>query len=98
MLTSCAVKPTVKSEYNKECRIVQKEVKLSIEQIGSFKAFNCSNEQCMTQFLAQVAGSAVVFSVSALVSGSIAVVGNSIFWLDEQGECYNSKEANISLH
>jgi hypothetical protein len=48
----------------------------------------------LSQFLAQVAGSAAVFSVSALVSGSIAVVGNSVYWLDEQGECDNSKEAN----
>ncbi|OUS30714.1 hypothetical protein A9Q98_04200 [Thalassotalea sp. 42_200_T64] len=88
LLCSCVVKPTVTSEYDNKCQIVKKKVELSVEQVQFFEQLNCSgNHQCKEEFLGQVVGAALVFPLSAILSGSIAVVGNSVYWLYEQGQC-----------
>ncbi|KGJ89427.1 hypothetical protein [Thalassotalea sp. ND16A] len=88
LLCSCVVKPTVTTEYDNKCQIVKKKVELSVEQVELFEQLNCSgNDECKAEFLGQVVGAAVVFPLSAIVSGSIAVVGNTVYWLNEQGQC-----------
>jgi hypothetical protein len=68
--------------------MVKKEVKLSVEQVVGFNnSWNCSNEECLSQFFFQVVGSTIVFSTTAVISGSIAGVGNTLYWVEEQGKC-----------
>ena len=88
LLCSCVVKPTVTSAYDEKCKLVKKKVELSVEQVQVFKQLNCSgNHECIAQFLGQFFSAAIVFPLSAIVSGSIAVVGNTVYWLNEQGQC-----------
>lgn len=88
LLGSCVVKPTVTSEYDEKCQVVKKKVELSVEQVQAFHQLHCSgNHECKAQFLAQVVGVALVFPLSAIISGSIAAVGNTMYWLNEQGQC-----------
>jgi hypothetical protein len=86
-LSSCVVKPTFKSDYDQDCQMLKREVQLSVEQVGHFQSLHCSNEECMSQFLIQVVGATIIFSTTAVISGSIAVVGNTLYWVDEQGKC-----------
>ena len=53
-----------------------------------FGELECPNkDDCKAQFLGQMLGSVIVFPVSAIISGSIAVIGNSVYWISEQGQC-----------
>jgi len=53
-----------------------------------FDDLECSNKgDCKTMFLSNIIGSIIVFPVSAIISGSIAVVGNTIYWVEEYGQC-----------
>jgi hypothetical protein len=88
LLCSCAVMPTFTEKFDKKCQTVQKTVELSVEQIEMFDSLECSDkEDCKTQFLGALLGSVITFPVSAIISGSIAVIGNSIYWVNEYGEC-----------
>ena len=41
---------------------------------------NCQNEECIVALL-------VPSVASAVVSGSIVIVGNVVYWLEKQGKC-----------
>lgn len=87
-LCACVVKPNVTSSYDDKCQVVTKKIELSMEQVQAFHGLNCSsNHQCKAQFLGQIAGAVLVLPLSAIISGSIAVVGNTMYWLNEQGQC-----------
>lgn len=87
-LCSCAVVPEFTEKFDKKCQTVQKKVELSIEEAGVFDKLECSDkDDCKSMFLAKVIGSALVFPVSAIISGSIAVIGNTIYWVEEYGQC-----------
>ena len=80
--------PKFTEKFDKKCQTVQKKVELSIEDAGIFGELECPNkEECKAQFLGQVLGSVIVLPVSAIISGSIAVIGNTVYWLEEQGQC-----------
>ena len=87
-LCSCAVTPNFTEKFDKKCQTVQKRVELSVEQLEMFGDLECSDkDDCKTQFLGEVIGSVIIFPVSAIISGSIAVIGNSIYWVNEYGDC-----------
>ena len=94
-LSSCVVKPTFKSRYDEDCQMVKRHVHLSMEEVGRFGLMNCSNEECLSQFLMQVVGATILVSTTVVVSGSIAVVGNTLYWIDERGECSDKKEPSV---
>ena len=87
-LCSCAVMPQFTEKFDEKCQTVQKKVELSIEQSGAFEDLECSdNEDCKAVFLAEIIGSVIVFPVSTIISGSIALIGNTIYWVEEYGQC-----------
>ena len=87
-LCSCVVMPKVTHEYDEDCTVVKKKVELSVDQLQMFNQLHCSgSHECKSQFLGQVVGIALILPISAIISGSIAVIGNSIYWLNEQGKC-----------
>lgn len=82
-LCSCAVMPNFTEKFDKKCQTVQKRVELSIEQLELFDDLECSDkDDCKAQFLGEVLGSVITFPISAIISGSIAVIGNSIYWIN----------------
>jgi len=87
-LCSCAVMPSFTEKFDKKCQTVQKKVELSVEQLEMFADLECSDkDDCKTQFLGEILASVITFPLSAIISGSIAVIGNSIYWVNEYGEC-----------
>lgn len=83
--------PSVSEKYDKECQIVRKKVELTVEQVQAFEQLNCgSSHECKNQFLGQVIGATLIFPVSVVISGSIAVIGNTMYWLKAQHACKDS--------
>lgn len=67
--------------YDRDCRIQARQMVLDERQVGAIG--HCSNEGCV---LALVAFGAVS-AVTAVVSGSIVVVGNVAYWFEKRSNC-----------
>ena len=85
LLAGC-VSPRVVNFYDPECQIVARKVELTLEKTEALDA--CSNHECA----AQIVGAAVSVAASAVVSGSIAVVGNVVFWMEKTAKCRPAKD------
>ncbi|MBX3623147.1 MAG: hypothetical protein KF891_24530 [Rhizobacter sp.] len=82
LLAACVVVPRTDIVFDDECKILRRTMVLDVQQIGVFGG--CSNDGCVTLLV----GAGVVAAASAVVSGSIAVVGNAVYWLERQGRCF----------
>ncbi len=80
-LVACVYVPTTTSVYDPDCRTASKRIQLEPVQVGVF--VGCSGRECGALLVA--AGATAL--ASAVVSGSIAVIGNAVYWLEEQGNC-----------
>jgi hypothetical protein len=80
-LQACVIVPTTTEAYDADCRVMTKTMELEPIQIASIR--NCSNSGCAAVLVAAGATAAV----SAVISGSIVVVGNAVYWLEKQGRC-----------
>ncbi len=82
-LSGCVFVPRTTSSYNEECQIVEKQMKLTVALLMD-QPPNCSKAEDCAVFLALLGG---VAAGSAVVSGSVVLVGNTLYWLEEQGKC-----------
>ncbi|MDH5538346.1 MAG: hypothetical protein OEY03_02975 [Rhizobacter sp.] len=81
LLQACVVVPRTTHVYDESCRIHARRMVLEVEQVGYIGG--CANQGCLTLLVA----AGVVTAATAVVSGSIAVAGNIIYWLEMQGQC-----------
>lgn len=81
LLSACVMVPRTQEAWDPECRTIARSMTLQPVQVAYFGG--CSNEGCAA--LLVLAGATT--AVSAVVSGSIAVVGNAVYWLEKQGRC-----------
>ena len=81
LLQACVMVPRTVERYDAECRTQARHMVLDAVQVGSIGS--CSNQGCAA--IATVAG--ITAAASAVVSGSIVVVGNVVYWLEKQGRC-----------
>jgi hypothetical protein len=81
LLSGCVLVPRTVHRYDPDCKTVVRTMELEPVQFASIGG--CSNQGCVA--LVAVAG--VTAAASALVSGSIVVVGNTVYWLERQGQC-----------
>jgi hypothetical protein len=86
-LCSCIIKPRQVVGYDVECNIETKRYELTAEQVKMFENMQCENNGCKEEFVARVVGAVFVVPLSAIVSGSIVVTGNTLHWLEEKGKC-----------
>jgi hypothetical protein len=87
-LSACIMVPRTVYRVQPGCQIVAREMTLQPVQIASIGG--CSNQACATL----VAVAAITGIASAVISGSIAVVGNVVYWLERQGQC---REAPVTV-
>ncbi|WP_193906128.1 hypothetical protein [Cellvibrio polysaccharolyticus] len=95
-VASCMVKPKQVAGYDYDCEIVTRKIELTLDQQTRFRQMNCQNEECKAQAVAELASSMIILPLSAIVSGSIALTGNTLYWLEEKGRCLSSKKATAS--
>ena len=81
LLQACVFVPRTVEVYNSDCQVMSRKMELKPIQIAGI--YGCSNADCAA-FLV-VAGATA--AASAVVSGSIVVVGNVVYWLEKQGYC-----------
>lgn len=87
-LCSCVFVPKTVAYYDKHCKIASNYMVLTTEQTSLLRAVgHCSNESCTLRLEDAVVGAIVMVPLSAIVSGSIVLVGNTMFWLQKQGRC-----------
>ncbi|WP_430460693.1 hypothetical protein ACQUQU_15940 [Thalassolituus sp. LLYu03] len=90
VLSGCTVKPVYRDVHYQNCEMSWRKVELRSEGLfdsGSGRV-NCgSDAHCQAAFLVV---SGLISAGSALVSGSVYVVGNTMHWLEYQGRCPES--------
>ncbi|TYK66679.1 hypothetical protein [Colwellia echini] len=90
LLCSCVVVPKVESKYNETCKTREKKIVLSLKGDWEPSEMECANKQeCKDDFIGENILGFITLPVSAIVSGSIAVVGNTVLWFRELGQCDN---------
>lgn len=86
LVSGCMVVPRTTVTYDADCRQVRKQITLESQQVGAI-AICRNNAECAG--LLALYGFAAAASV--VVSGSIALVGNVAYWLEEQGQCVRER-------
>ncbi|MFO1329533.1 MAG: hypothetical protein U1F56_19390 [Rubrivivax sp.] len=81
LLAGCIVVPRTAEVYDPQCRTMVRQVVLETEVIGAIGG--CRNDGCVVM----LASMGIVSAASAVVSGSIAVVGNMLYWAERRGQC-----------
>lgn len=80
-LCSCIFLPQTTTRYDSDCGVVERHMSLQAYQIAAFGG--CRNEGCVE--LLVVTG--VVSAASLIVSGSVVVVGEAVYWLETKRQC-----------
>jgi hypothetical protein len=69
------------SDYDPGCRLVTHHIELQPVVLGQLNS--CSGQGCEALVLASLG----VTAVSAVVSGSIAIIGNVAYWAEHRAGC-----------
>ena len=80
-LQACVVLPRTTEVYDAECGIMARQMDLEAVQIAAIRG--CSNSGCG----AALAAAGATAAATAVISGSIVVVGNVVYWFEKQGRC-----------
>lgn len=81
LLQACVFVPRTVEVYDTGCQIKSKQMYVEPVVIGDF--LDCSDETCARYLVALGA----VAATSVVVSGSIVIVGNAVYWFEKQGRC-----------
>ena len=87
LLAACIVVPQTRVVYDPECRVLTRQMTLEAAVIGGFQS--CAGDGCV----AMLAAMGAVTAASAVVSGSLALVGNVVYWIERQGQCNRAPAA-----
>lgn len=90
LLSGCVYLPRTTTTYNTECQTQQRQMRLEAQQLGTL--MGCQGEACTGALIAFGAVSAA----TAIVSGSIVLVGNMVYWLEERGQCNHGPRQSSS--
>jgi hypothetical protein len=82
LLQGCVYVPRTATVYDEKCNVYYREMTLQPYQVVQF-AGSCNHRDCAYLLVALGAVSAA----SAVVSGSIVVAGNVVYWFEKQGQC-----------
>src|SRR4029079_1971363 len=84
-IAGCIYVPRTTEVYDSACHIGARQMKLEMAQLGNFTS--CQGKGCAELLVAPGAAAAA----SAVVSGSIVVTGNIVYWFEKEGRCAASK-------
>ena len=81
LVSACVVVPVTIASYDPGCQVITHHMELQAVQIGAISG--CSNQGCAALVLAATG----VTAVSAIVSGSIVIIGNVGYWAERRAGC-----------
>jgi len=79
-LVGCAYPKTVRA-YDEECQIFAREMVLDVVDPNASRT--CGGNGCVSQLVLEAA----VLAASTVVSGSIVIAGNVVYWLEKKRNC-----------
>jgi hypothetical protein len=83
LLAGCVYPKTVR-EFDDECKVVARRMVLDVQQVDIF-------ERCLADVkldcTPDLIGAGVLLATSTVVSGSIALAGNALYWLEKKQRC-----------
>ena len=88
-LQACVVVPATREVYDPECKVMKRQMTLEMAAVGGFQS--CGGDACKAMLVAMGA----VTAATAVVSGSVAMVGNMVYWFERQGQCARPAEAPV---
>lgn len=92
-LPACVVVPKKVASYDKTCKVALQKITLDVQKTESDTQWRCTNNDCAWDIPAEIAEAVFTTATSAVVAGSIALVGNTVYWLEREGECpYNNPD------
>lgn len=77
----CVIVPVQTQAYDPDCQVVSRHIELQPVVLGQIR--QCSGQGCEVLVLAALG----VTAASAVVSGSIAVIGNVAYWAERRASC-----------
>ena len=78
LVAGCVATPREIEYYDAGCDIQSRKLVLEVQPLGNL---NCTQSRdCMGAVLA-------ISASSTIISGSIVVVGNTVYWLERVGKC-----------
>ena len=86
-LSACAVYPAIDNEAENTCDVFTRQLTLDITDVDVNVCGNINNG---SSILVCLGVSGAFFVTSAVVSGSVVVVGNTVNFLEQQGRCDDS--------
>ncbi|MDO8342868.1 MAG: hypothetical protein Q7T48_06700 [Cellvibrio sp.] len=89
---ACVVTPKKVASYDEKCMVSTQKVVLTMEQMQIFDDIDCFSESCKSELTGALLTSTLVATTSAIVSGSVALAGNTLYWLESHGECPNENQ------
>ncbi len=78
---ACVIVPVTTADYDPGCRIVTHHMELQAVQLAEIN--HCAGQGCEMVVIAALG----VTAASAIVSGSIAVIGNIAYWAERRAGC-----------
>jgi hypothetical protein len=87
LLNACVVVPQVRERYDADCRMLRRHITLEAAYVGGVPRY-CVGDGCAIY----LAAAGLVTAASVVVSGSIAIVGNALYWTEEQKQCGRGPE------
>ena len=85
LLQACVYVPRTREVYDAGCQVVYKQMVLEAVQMRG--AERCASTPATAECLVAALGSGFTVVASAVVSGSIVIAGNTLYWLEKQGSC-----------
>jgi hypothetical protein len=89
--TGCIVYPKKVRVYDPDCRVTSH--KLTLDAVFLWGDCDARTPEEAEVCLLIIAGTG---AASTAISGSIVVVGNTLYWLEKQGRCDRSNVAELS--
>ena len=86
LVSGCFFYPTTVQYYDPGCELHARRMELQSKVMADM----CTNAQGHEAAVGCLAVLAGVTAGSAVVSGSIVVVGNSVYWFEKRGRCVRS--------
>lgn len=81
LLAGCIVVPRTADVYDPRCKTYVRQMVLETEVIGAIG--HCHNDGCAVM----LASMGIVSAASAVIAGSVAVIGNIVYWAERGGQC-----------
>ena len=79
--SACVVVPVTTEDYDAECQAITHHMELRTVQLAAIN--QCNGQGCQVVIIAALG----VTAASAIVSGSIVVVGNMAYWAERRTGC-----------